>query len=89
MTRFEEKTAVLGANWINAGIYLLKRGRIDQIPPGRPLSLERDLFPKWVKHLRCHGFRSAGRFLDIGTPESYAEAEHFFRDSPYSASVET
>jgi NDP-sugar pyrophosphorylase family protein len=89
VTQFEEKRAVPGANWINAGIYLLKRELIEEIPQGRPLSLERDLFPEWVKLLRCHGFRSAGRFLDIGTPESYAEAEHFFGHAPYPASVAT
>jgi NDP-sugar pyrophosphorylase family protein len=89
VTRFEEKTAVPGANWINAGIYLLKCGLIDEIPIGGSLSLERDLFPQWVEMRRCYGFHSAGRFLDIGTPESYSDAEHFFRDSPYSASVAT
>jgi NDP-sugar pyrophosphorylase family protein len=52
---------------------------------GRPLSLERDLFPAWVEQLRFFAFRCAGRFLDIGTPESYAAAEFFFRAVPSSA----
>jgi hypothetical protein len=34
--------------------------------------------PTWVERYGCYGFRCAGRFLDIGTPEAYASAEQFF-----------
>jgi len=78
ITRFAEKTCAGRRPWINAGIYLLRRRLIEGLPPGEPLSLEHDLFPAWVDRHRCCGFRSTGRFLDIGTPESYAEAERFF-----------
>jgi NDP-sugar pyrophosphorylase family protein len=37
------------------------------------------MFPAWANEGCVHGFRCTGRFLDIGTPESYAEAETFFR----------
>jgi D-glycero-alpha-D-manno-heptose 1-phosphate guanylyltransferase len=75
---FEEKTALHGSDCINAGIYLLQRPVIEELPVGRPLSLERNLLPSWVHCLRVCGFRCGGRFLDIGTPEAYAEAELFF-----------
>jgi NDP-sugar pyrophosphorylase family protein len=79
VTGFTEKSAVSGAGWINAGIYLLARGLIGEIPPGRPVSLEREMLPAWIgAGRRVYGFRSAGGFLDIGTPESYARAETFF-----------
>jgi D-glycero-alpha-D-manno-heptose 1-phosphate guanylyltransferase len=43
----------------------------------RVRSLERDILPVWVsKGLR--GERARGRFIDIGTPESYRAAERFF-----------
>ena len=42
------------------------------------VAVEREVFPGWAAGGRLHGFRCRGRFLDIGTPESYAEAEHFF-----------
>jgi len=79
VTQFGEKS-VTGGGWINAGIYLLERGLIENIPASVPVSLERDLLPAWVSRgERVHGFFCTGRFIDIGTPESYAEAESFFR----------
>ena len=76
--RFEEKGSAPGGGWINAGVYLFDRGLIEELAPGRPASLERELIPAWAVGGRVHGFRCRGRFLDIGTPASYAEAERFF-----------
>jgi D-glycero-alpha-D-manno-heptose 1-phosphate guanylyltransferase len=76
--RFEEKRAARLEGWINAGIYLLDRLLIEAVSPALPLSLERDLLPTWVRERRVYGFPSPGRFLDIGTPESYALAGSFF-----------
>lgn len=42
------------------------------------MSLERELLPRWVAERRVRGFRCGGRFLDIGTPPSYAAAQDFF-----------
>jgi D-glycero-alpha-D-manno-heptose 1-phosphate guanylyltransferase len=77
ITRFEEKSAAGGRGLINAGVYLLARHLLDKIPPSGAVSLERDLFPRWAAQGRCYGFAAAGRFLDIGTPESYARAAAF------------
>ncbi len=76
--RFEEKPPDGGPGWINAGVYLLQRALIEEIPPDRPLSLERDLLPGWLGRRRLWALPCRGRFLDIGTPESYARAEAFF-----------
>ena len=82
VVRFGEKEHGGAGGWINAGIYLLKRALIEDIPAGRTVSLERDLFPAWASRgRRVYGYRCGGRFIDIGTPESLAEAEAFFR--PY------
>jgi NDP-sugar pyrophosphorylase family protein len=75
---FAEKQAGRGEGWINAGIYLLERSLIEEIPPDRPVSLERELFPFWIGRKAFYGFRGPTHFLDIGTPESYREAEIFF-----------
>ncbi len=79
---FEEKQANAGPGWINAGVYLLGRRLIEEIPATGALSLERDLFPMWAAAGRCLGFKTTGKFLDIGTPKSYAEAESFFAHAP-------
>jgi NDP-sugar pyrophosphorylase family protein len=74
---FEEKGGREGYGWINAGIYLLDRSLLLTIPEGIPVSLERDMFPAWMER-GLYGYGTQGRFLDIGTPESYALAEKFF-----------
>jgi NDP-sugar pyrophosphorylase family protein len=75
---FEEKQAGAGPGWINAGIYLLNSRLLQEIPVGRPVSLEREMFPLWAKSKTCCGFGCTSRFLDIGTPDSYTAAEAFF-----------
>ena len=75
--RFEEKGGEGGAGWIYAGVYVMDRGILDSIPAGRAASLEKEVFPAWIGRGLC-GHRGGGRFLDIGTPESYREAEEFF-----------
>jgi NDP-sugar pyrophosphorylase family protein len=76
VTAYLEKT-VAGPGAINAGIYLLQRTFIEAIPAGAAVSLEREVFPQWIgKGLRA--VRGRFPFIDIGTPESYREAEAFF-----------
>ena len=75
--RFEEKNDKAGSGWINSGVYIIDRKLIKEIPKGIPVSLEKEIFPSWIGK-QFYGFQSNGRFIDIGTPESYAEADHFF-----------
>lgn len=75
---FEEKGTRQGSGWINAGVYLFNRRLIESIPAGKPISLERDVFPNLIS-IGLYGFRCKGAFIDIGTPESYAGADDFFK----------
>ena len=59
-------------NRINAGAYLLEREVIDQIPPGRSVSIEREIFPSLVGH-GLYGYLAAGYWMDVGTPRRYLE----------------
>jgi NDP-sugar pyrophosphorylase family protein len=77
---FEEKGSGSSPAWINAGIYLLKRHLLTEIPANRAVSLEREVFPAWVGR-GLYGFRSEARFVDIGTPEAYGSAQTFFTSS--------
>ncbi len=77
ITGFVEKQSG-GPGWINAGVYLLQRLLIEALPARAPLSLERDVLPEWLPARRVFGFACSQRFLDIGTPDSYAAAGDFF-----------
>ena len=78
ITGFKEKGegGPPGPGLINAGIYLINRSLISMIPM-RVVSLEKEVFPKWVGQ-SFYGFKTNTSFIDIGTPESYQKAEEFF-----------
>jgi NDP-sugar pyrophosphorylase family protein len=71
---FQEKRAGGGPGWINAGLYLLRRTLIEEIEPRQAIPLEHALLPAWVRTKRVFGYRTRSGCLDIGTPQSYAEA---------------
>jgi mannose-1-phosphate guanylyltransferase len=58
---------------INAGAYVLERKVLDMIPEGKPSSFEREVFPGLVGS-GLYGYRAAGYWLDIGTPQRYLDA---------------
>jgi len=66
-----------GPGWISAGVYLLKPSCIGFIAPGQSASIEQDAFPQLTEQGSLCAFRARARFLDIGTPESYAQAGRF------------
>jgi mannose-1-phosphate guanylyltransferase len=59
-------------NRINAGAYLLERDVIEQVPAGRAVSIEREIFPELVGN-GLYGYLAAGYWKDIGTPRRYLE----------------
>lgn len=73
---FSEKTAT-GPGLINAGIYVLERAVVEEIPSDRPVSLERETFPSMIGR-GFFGEPGEFAFTDIGTPESYAASSTFF-----------
>jgi mannose-1-phosphate guanylyltransferase len=62
-------------NRINAGAYVLERDVVEQIPSGRAVSFEREIFPTLVG-AGLYGFDADGYWIDIGTPERYLEATY-------------
>jgi mannose-1-phosphate guanylyltransferase len=59
-------------NRINAGAYVLERAVVELIPPGCPVSFEREIFPKLVGD-GLYGWHADGYWIDIGTPDRYLE----------------
>ena len=75
---FIEKSGAGGAGFINAGVYMMERALIKEIPPGRVLSLEKDIFPKWIGRPFFGHASNAPMFIDIGTPQSFQHAQSLF-----------
>jgi phosphoheptose isomerase len=74
VTAFREKAAGAGPGLVNAGVYLFERDVFEPLPEGRPISLEREVLPELVCN-GLYGVRGAEPLLDIGTPDSYREAQ--------------
>jgi mannose-1-phosphate guanylyltransferase len=64
----------IDTNLINAGLYVLEPDVLDLIPPARPVSIEREVFPQLVEAQSVYGVALAGYWLDIGTPDAYLQA---------------
>ena len=75
---FTEKDATKGPGLVNAGVYILDRGVVEEIPDGRCVSLEREVLPSLIGH-GLSAVTGEGYFIDIGTPESYAQADAFMK----------
>jgi NDP-sugar pyrophosphorylase family protein len=77
---FGEKASA-GAGHINAGIYLLRPRVVDAVEPGRATSLERDVLPHLVRN-GLYGWISPGPFIDIGTEQSFQDAQQIVAEWP-------
>ena len=78
LLQFAEKQS--GAGVINGGVYLLRDRLVQQFPKNFPLSFEYDIFPSLLQQkicLKVHPVEAP--FLDIGTPDSLAQAGSFIR----------
>ena len=59
---------------INAGLYVLEPEILDLVPPGRAVSIEREVFPRLAAEGSVFGTALPGYWLDVGTPETYLQA---------------
>ncbi|MGW0024222.1 sugar phosphate nucleotidyltransferase [Rhodococcus sp. NPDC003383] len=72
VTAFLEKTQDPPTDQINAGCYVFKREIIESIPEGRPVSVEREVFPALLTEgKRVFGHVDAAYWRDMGTPEDF------------------
>ena len=73
---FAEKQDGACATYINAGIYVLSKSLLFEIPVGPQISMERELLPRWLEARRSmHAFFAEASCVDIGTPERFGEAQ--------------
>jgi len=77
VTSFDEKTSDRKDGWINAGVYSMCRSLIECLPEKKNVSLEKDFFPSLIGE-GFYAFPQDAAFIDIGTPNSYEDADTFF-----------
>jgi mannose-1-phosphate guanylyltransferase/phosphomannomutase len=64
-----------GVDYINAGIYVMEPEALDAIPTGKPVSIERETYPKLLAEgAPIYAIAREGYWLDIGRPEQYRQA---------------
>jgi NDP-sugar pyrophosphorylase family protein len=62
--------------YINTGTYVMNKEIVRYIPKNKAVSLEKDVLPKLISAgKKISVFKTDTFFIDIGTPESYKEAE--------------
>jgi mannose-1-phosphate guanylyltransferase len=72
---FREKPESLIPGEVNAGTYVLDPRTLDGVPAGRPVSIEREVFPELIARGEpVFGFVDRGYWMDLGTPEKYLQA---------------
>jgi len=71
---FREKDPSVGAGWINAGVYVLERELLEPLRFGEAYSIERDVLAAQAG-AGVHSVAVRGPFIDIGTPESFVQAQ--------------
>jgi mannose-1-phosphate guanylyltransferase len=75
VTGFVEKSDRPVTNQVNAGCYVFRRRVIDEIPPGRVVSVERETFPALLDAGRLVvGFVDTSYWRDVGTPAALVAA---------------
>jgi NDP-sugar pyrophosphorylase family protein len=72
--QFVEKGAASGPGLINAGVYLLRKQIVRDLPADTAISLEREVFPRLLDR-GVYGLISTGTFIDIGIPEDFKRAQ--------------
>jgi NDP-sugar pyrophosphorylase family protein len=81
LASFLEKQGAFCWPYSNAGIYMMSRQMLYEIPSGLEVSLEQELLPQWLKQGKCiKGFFCRSKCIDIGTPERYRRAQDLLAD---------
>jgi NDP-sugar pyrophosphorylase family protein len=79
ITAFNEKANSSTSGYVNAGVYVMDKNVIRDIPSATEFSLERDLFPTRIEG-GLFSVIGTGPFVDIGTPDSYAASLRILND---------
>ena len=65
-----------GSRPINGGVYVFEKKLLNAIRAGRPVSLEKKVFPGLVARKQMYGFLRGAYFVDIGVPDDLRRAQN-------------
>ncbi len=80
---FEEKKSATSGN-INVGVYITSKNILSQFPNSENFSFEKDFLEKNTRAINIHSNLVNGYFIDIGIPEDYYRANHYFKQAEIS-----
>jgi len=74
--RFVEKPppGFAPSNLINAGVYVINPSVLSEIPRGKKISIEREIFPRLAESGVLYGYLFDDLWFDIGIPDDYLRA---------------
>ncbi len=67
--RYEKNSDAQDLRYVEAGVLCLRRELFAALPPGRPISLEYEIYPRLIAARQFRAFITPQRFFDIGTPD--------------------
>jgi NDP-sugar pyrophosphorylase family protein len=73
VTRYEKGVRDPELKYVDAGALCFRRTVFAEVPAGRVVSLEQELFPHWIAARQLGAFATSQRFYDIGTPARLRE----------------
>jgi len=85
ITKFIEKGIRAGSGLINAGVYLLGKQIVRDLPVGTAISLEREVFPRLLGR-GVYALVCPGLFIDIGIPDDFKRAQTLLASQVSTAS---
>jgi len=88
ITEFIEKGIRAGPGLINAGVYLLGKQIVRDLPVGTAISLEREVFPRLLDR-GVYGLVCPGLFIDIGIPDDLKRAQTLLASQVSTASQDS
>lgn len=73
---------------INAGIYVMDKALLADIPAGREVSIEREMFPRWIENgVNVYGHAVDGYWMDMGTTKRYRQVHRDLLDGKLTLPV--
>jgi len=75
--KYHKKPSLAGAEYASGGIGVFKHDLLNLIPPGRPCSLEEDIYDILIGKHDLAAYVAPGPFYDMGTPERLKRIQEF------------